>query len=59
MVSGDVVYELSVCPSRVTETCLCMCHFLSRVRVSGNIVVLFIALSLVFVANTQRPSRRD
>lgn len=41
MVIGDVVYELRVCPSCVTETCLCMCHFLSRVRVSGNIVALF------------------
>lgn len=61
MVSGDVVYELSVCPSCVTETCLCMCmkrHYLFRV-VSGNIVALFIALSLVFVANTQHPSHRD
>lgn len=43
MVSGDVVYELSVRPSCLTETCLCMCmqcHFLFRVRVSGKIVAL-------------------
>lgn len=62
MVSGYVVYELSVCPSCMTETCLCMCmwcHFLLHVHVSGNIVVLFIALSLVFVANMQHPSRRN